>query len=743
MSKKQKNNLIRIIVAAVLVAALHFLHYVPQFAELGRPVMLVLYLVPYLVVGHDILRKAYKGIVNRQPLDENLLMAIATLGALALAVTRTGDFDEAVAVMLFYQVGELFQSYAVDRSRRNIGELMDIRPDYANIEGEDGIERVDPDEVEIGTVIVVQPGEKVPIDGIVEEGNASLDTSALTGESVPRTVREGDEVISGCINMNGVLRIRTTQEFDESTASKILELVENASSRKSRSENFISRFARIYTPVVVGCAVALAILPPVIRIAALGQGGDWGIWVYRALTFLVVSCPCALVISIPLSFFAGIGGASREGVLVKGSNFLEAMSKVKTVVMDKTGTLTQGVFEVVKVCPVNASAGVQVSEAAADSGASADAKAGAAEVTETLIGSPDAAELTDASSWTPAAAELLHLAAHAERHSSHPIALALRLAYEEYCMEHGAPTAEHDGCDVEILEEIAGHGIRAQVDGHEVCVGNQKMMKLAGTEDSVRASAAEAGTVIHVAVDGRYAGYIVISDVIKETAPEAIRRMKAIGVSRIVMLTGDNRATAEAVAQQLGITEVRSELLPADKVSQVEELLREMGGTAVAEAQTEPVTPVEAEATSSPTETTTSNQTETPAADEKDNALKADDPRRARLAFVGDGINDAPVLSRADIGIAMGALGSDAAIEAADVVLMDDDPRKIPKAIRISRKCMRIVKENIWFAIGVKVLCLILCALGIVGMWAAIFADVGVMVLAVLNAMRTLFVKNL
>ena len=768
MSKKQKNNLIRIIVAAVLVAALHFLHYVPQFAELGRPVMLVLYLVPYLVVGHDILRKAYKGIVNRQPLDENLLMAIATLGALALALTKTGDFTEAVAVMLFYQIGELFQSYAVGRSRRNIGELMDIRPDYANIEGEDGIERVDPDEVEIGTVIVVQPGEKVPIDGIVEEGNASLDTSALTGESVPRTVREGDEVISGCINMNGVLRIRTTQEFDESTASKILELVENASSRKSRSENFISRFARIYTPVVVGYAVALAILPPVIRIAALGLGGDWGIWVYRALTFLVVSCPCALVISIPLSFFAGIGGASREGVLVKGSNFLEAMSKVKTVVMDKTGTLTQGVFEVVKVCPAEAGTSVQVSEATADSGASADAKAGATELNDTSVGSPAAAELTDASAWTPAAAELLHLAAHAERHSSHPIALALRLAYEEYCMEHGAPTAEHDGCDVEILEEIAGHGIRAQVDGHEVSVGNQKMMKLAiagdagaapanapaegtapagtadttssaeanGADEAASASAAEAGTVIHVAVDGRYAGYIVISDVIKESAPEAIRRMKAIGVSRIVMLTGDNRATAEAVAQQLGITEVRSELLPADKVSQVEELLREMGGAATATDQAEA-------AAASPTETTTSNQTETPAADEKDNALKADDPRRARLAFVGDGINDAPVLSRADIGIAMGALGSDAAIEAADVVLMDDDPRKIPKAIRISRKCMRIVKENIWFAIGVKVLCLILCALGIVGMWAAIFADVGVMVLAVLNAMRTLFVKKL
>ena len=668
MNKKQKNNLIRIIIAAVLLIALHFI-------QLDRQVMLVLYLVPYLVVGYDILRKAGKGIVNRQPLDENLLMAIATIGALVLAVYRTGDYTEAVAVMLFYQVGELFQSYAVGRSRRNIGELMDIRPDYANIEGPDGIEQVDPDEVEVGTVILVQPGEKIPIDGIIEEGSASLDTSALTGESVPRSVHEGDEVISGCIDTNGVLRIRTTREFDESTASKILDMVENASSRKSRSENFISRFARVYTPVVVGCAVLLAVVPPLIQML-MGLGAGWSIWIYRALTFLVVSCPCALVISIPLSFFAGIGGASREGILIKGSNYLEALSKVKTVVMDKTGTLTKGVFQVVRVVPA-ATAG--------DAGEAAG------------IGFEDTTDgIGDTAAGMAAKAQLLHLAAAAERHSSHPIAQALRTASEQ------ADQAMAVGGDalVEEVEEIAGHGIRARVNGKLVCVGNAKMMRLAGVGAGSTATE-DAGTVVHVAVDGVYAGRIVIADVIKENSAAAIARMKAAGVTRTVMLTGDGKAAAELVGSKLGITDIRSELLPADKVSAVEELLQDLG------------------------------------------AAGKEDPRRGRLAFVGDGINDAPVLSRADIGIAMGALGSDAAIEAADVVLMDDDPLKISKAIRISRKCMRIVHENIWFAIGVKVLCLILCALGIVGMWAAIFADVGVMVLAVLNAIRTLFVRKL
>ena len=640
MNKKQKNNLIRIIVAAVLLIVLHFIH-------LDRLVMFVLYLVPYLIIGYDILKKAGKGIVNHQPLDENLLMAIATIGAIVLAVYKTGDFTEAVAVMLFYQVGELFQSYAVGKSRQNIGELMDIRPDYANIEEDGEITQVDPEEVEIGTVIVVQPGEKIPIDGIVEEGKASLDTSALTGESVPRAVKEGDEVISGCINTNGVLRIRTTHEFDESTASKILDLVENASSRKSRSENFISRFARVYTPVVVISAVALAIIPPIISMAVLGMNGVWGDWIYRALTFLVISCPCALVISIPLSFFAGIGGASREGILVKGSNFLEALAKVKTVVMDKTGTLTKGVFKVTGIYP------------AEDSDFSED--------------------------------EILHLAAHAERYSSHPIAQALREAFGK----------ESDGCSVEDVEEIAGHGIRAKVDGRTVCIGNRKMVALACTEEKAGTLIVPetAGSVIHVTVDGKYEGYIIISDVLKDTSAEAIRRMKEAGVARQVMLTGDGPVAAEAVGKSLGITEIYSELLPADKVTKVEELL-------------EP-DPVKGKAKSS------------------------------YLAFVGDGINDAPVLSRADIGIAMGALGSDAAIEAADVVLMDDDPLKIAKAIRISRKCMRIVHENIWFAIGIKVLCLLLCAIGLVGMWAAIFADVGVMMIAVLNAIRTLFVKNL
>ena len=624
-NSKQKNNLIRIIIAAVLLVCLHFVH-------LNNGIMFLCYMVPYIIIAYDILRKAWKGILNRQPLDENLLMAIATIGAIALALYKTGDYTEAVAVMLFYQVGELFQSYAVGRSRRNIGELMDIRPDYANIETEGGVEQVDPDDVEIGTQIMVQPGEKIPIDGIVIEGSASLDTRALTGESVPRSVREGDEVLSGCINTNGVLRIKTTHEFDESTASKILDLVENASSRKSRSENFISRFARVYTPIVVISAVALALIPPVIRMAAMGLAPEWGIWIYRALTFLVISCPCALVISIPLSFFAGLGGASREGILVKGSNYLEELSKIKTLVMDKTGTLTKGVFQVTGIYP-------------ADSG-EFDEK------------------------------EILHMAAHAERYSSHPIAQAIRDAFGD----------ESDGCSVDDVEEIAGHGIRATVDGRLVCIGNRKMIDLAGAvidEDA----AVEAGTVIYIAADGKYAGRIVISDVIKESAPDAMRELKAAGVSRLVMLTGDNRASADTVASELGIDEVYSDLLPADKVSKVEELLDE----------------------------------------------------KARLAFVGDGINDAPVLSRADIGIAMGALGSDAAIEAADVVLMDDDPLKIAKAMRLSRKCMRIVRENIWFAIGIKVLCLLLCAIGAVGMWAAIFADVGVMVLAVLNAIRTLF----
>ncbi|MDO4870221.1 MAG: heavy metal translocating P-type ATPase [Bacillota bacterium] len=632
-NKKQKNNLIRIIIAAALLVCLHFVH-------LHNGIMFLCYMVPYLIVGYDILKKAWKGMINRQPLDENLLMAIATVGAIALALYKTGDFTEAVAVMLFYQVGELFQSYAVGRSRRNIGELMDIRPDYANIETDDGIEKVDPDEVEIGTIIVVQPGEKVPIDGVVCEGKASLDTSALTGESVPRSVREGDEVISGCINTNGVLRIRTTREFDESTASKILDLVENASSRKSRSENFISRFARVYTPIVVISAVLLAIAPPLIRMTLLATAPEWGQWIYRALTFLVISCPCALVISIPLSFFAGIGGASREGILVKGSNYLEGLSKIKTVVMDKTGTLTKGVFRVTRVFPADVN---RFDEA-----------------------------------------EILHMAAHAERHSSHPIAQALREAFEN----------ETDGCQVDNVEEIAGHGIRAQVDGRTVCVGNRRMMDAVGAKAPEPAESLPetdmSGTVIYVAIDGQYAGCIVISDIIKETSPEAVRKMREAGVSRLVMLTGDNQAAAGAVAAELGIQEVCSELLPADKVSKVEELIDGKG----------------------------------------------------RVAFVGDGINDAPVLSRADIGIAMGALGSDAAIEAADVVLMDDDPLKIAKAIRLSRKCMRIVHENIWFAIGIKVLCLILCAIGAVGMWAAIFADVGVMVLAVLNAMRTLLVRN-
>ncbi|MCJ7855068.1 cadmium-translocating P-type ATPase [Lachnospiraceae bacterium NSJ-143] len=628
MNRKQKRNLIRIIVSAVLMIALK---YVP----VSGGARFLLYLVPYIIIGYDILIKAFKGIKNRQAFDESLLMAIATLGAIALAVYEDGDYTEAIAVMLFYQVGEWFQSYAVGRSRRNISELMDIRPDYANVEKEDGqLEQVDPDEVEIGTVIVVQPGEKVPIDGIVTEGYTSLNTSALTGESLPREVKPGDEVISGCININGILKLKTTKEFGESTVSKILDLVENASSRKSKSEDFISKFARIYTPAVVVSAIALAVVPPLIQMFA-GAGPAWGTWIYRALTFLVISCPCALVISIPLSFFAGIGGASKEGVLVKGSNYLETLSQTKTVVFDKTGTLTKGVFQVTAVHP----------------------------------------EKIDENS-------LLHLTAHVERYSTHPIANSLRAAYPN----------EADDCSVESVEEIAGHGIRATVNGDVVCAGNSKMMDSIGAQwhpcDHV-------GTIIHVAINGEYVGHIVISDVEKPNSKEAITQLRKAGVTNIVMLTGDAKNVADKVAESLGLDTVYSELLPADKVTKVEEL--------IANKKSE----------------------------------------KERLAFVGDGINDAPVLSRADIGIAMGAIGSDAAIEAADVVLMDDDPLKISKAIKISRKCLGIVHQNIWFAIGVKLICLVLGAVGIANMWLAIFADVGVMIIAILNAIRALFVKNL
>ncbi|MFR8829386.1 MAG: heavy metal translocating P-type ATPase [Dialister invisus] len=592
-----------------------------------------LYLVPYLIIGYDILWKAFKGVKNRQPFDESLLMAIATLGAIILAVYEDGDYTEAIGVMLFYQIGEWFQSYAVGKSRRNISELMDIRPDYANVERENGqLEAVDPDEVEVGTIIVVKPGEKIPIDGEVVEGSSTLNTSALTGESLPREVESGDEVISGCININGLLKIRTTKEFGESTVSKILDLVENASSRKSKAEDFISKFARIYTPAVVAAAIALALVPPFVRMGFMGVPADWDVWIYRALTFLVISCPCALVISIPLSFFAGIGGASKAGVLVKGSNYLETLSKVKTVVFDKTGTLTKGVFQVTAAHPQ------EMSEK-----------------------------------------ELLHLAAHVERYSTHPIAASLRAAYPN----------ESDSCRVEAAEEIAGEGIRAHVNGNVVCVGNSKMMEAVGAEwyDCHRHAA---GTVIHVSINGKYAGHVIISDVVKETSKAAIAALKSVGVARTVMLTGDAKEVADAVAKELGIDQVRSELLPADKVQNVEELLLENKGN-------------------------------------------------GNLAFVGDGINDAPVLTRADIGIAMGAMGSDAAIEAADVVLMDDDPMKISQAIRISRKCLAIVNQNTWFSIGIKLVVLLLGAVGIANMWFAIFADVGVMILAVLNAMRALF----
>lgn len=627
MNKKQKKMLIRILIAAVLMVVLHF---VPASGILR----FVLYMIPYAIIGYDILIKAGKGVKNRQPFDENFLMAVATVGAIVLGLTQSGDYTEAIGVMLFYQVGEWFQSYAVGKSRRNISQLMDIRPDYANIEQDGALEQVDPDEVEVGTIIVVQPGEKVPIDGVIVEGSSTLDTSALTGESLPRETAPGDEIISGCINLSGVLKIRTTREFGESTVSKILDLVENASSRKSRSEAFISRFARVYTPAVCYSALALLILPPLVRMFLLDLPADWGDWLYRALTFLVISCPCALVISIPLSFFAGIGGASNAGVLIKGSNYLETLSQVKAIVFDKTGTLTQGVFEV---------SGIHHNK------------------------------LEDE--------KLLELAALAESASSHPISRSLQRAY-------GKPV---DRSRVSDIQEISGNGVIANVDGVEVAAGNDKLMKRLGI-DFIPCH--HVGTIIHMAVNGAYAGHIVISDVIKPHSKQAIRDLHRAGIQKTIMLTGDIDPVARQVAEELGIDEVYSELLPADKVEKVESLLQNK-------------------------------------------------PSGGKLAFVGDGINDAPVLSRADIGIAMGAMGSDAAIEAADVVLMDDDPLKIVKAVKISRKCLRIVYQNIVFAIGIKLICLVLGALGLANMWLAIFADVGVMILAVLNAIRALFVKNL
>ena len=630
MTKKQKKMLIRIIIAAVMMIILHFL---PQFVQIGNIPLFLLWLVPYGIIGYDILKKAWKGILNRQVFDENFLMAVATLGALAIGLLKTGDYDEAVAVMLFYQIGELFQSYAVGKSRRNISELMDIRPDYANIEQDGQLVRVDPDEVEIGSVIVVNPGEKIPIDGVVESGESSLNTSALTGESVPRDVNPGDEVVSGCINMSGVLHIRTTKIFGESTVSKVLDLVENASSRKSRSENFIARFARYYTPVVVIGAAVLAALPPLVRLI-LGQAPDWGEWIYRALTFLVISCPCALVISIPLSFFAGIGGAGKAGVLIKGSNYLEALAKTGTVVFDKTGTLTMGVFDVVDI---------------------------------------HHSELDRET--------MLEYAALAESASSHPIAVSIRKAWGK----------KLDLTRVGKVEEIGGNGVVVEIDGKQVAAGSSRLMRHLGIEPIECRSA---GTIVHMAIGGEYAGHIVISDVVKPDAAEAIASLKHAGVRSTVMLTGDGPSAAAQVAEALGIDRVHSDLLPGDKVEKVEELLSEK---------------------------------------------KAGET----LAFVGDGINDAPVLSRADLGIAMGAMGSDAAIEAADVVLMDDNPLKVSKAIRIARKCMTIVRENIVFALGVKLICLVLGALGVANMWLAVFADVGVMILAVLNAIRALFVRNL
>ncbi len=641
MTRKQKIMLIRIFVSTLMLLALQSLPVEAfdrvdefLFPTAGRWLRLVCYMINYLIIGYDILKKAIRGIVNGQVFDENFLMAVATVGALALAVYENGEYLEAIAVMLFYQIGEWFQSYAVGKSRRNISDLMDIRPDYANIEQNGKLERVDPDEVEIGSVIVVQPGEKVPIDGIVLEGTSSLNTSALTGESLPRDVSAGDEIISGCINMTGVLKIQTTKEFGESTVSKILDLVENASSRKSKSEDFISKFARIYTPAVCISALALAILPPLVRILAMGVSADWEIWIYRALTFLVISCPCALVISIPLSFFAGIGGASNAGVLVKGSNYLETLSQTKIVVFDKTGTLTQGVFEV---------NGIHHNEMENE--------------------------------------KLIEYAALVESSSSHPISKSLQRAYGK----------ELDRSRVKDIEEISGNGVTAKVDGIEIAAGNDKLMRRLGIP---YIDCHSVGTIIHMAIDGEYAGHIVISDVVKPTSKQAVAELKKAGIKSTVMLTGDAKKVADQVGAELGVNKIYSELLPADKVQKVEELLSE----------------------------------------------KHD---REKLAFVGDGINDAPVLRRADIGIAMGAMGSDAAIEAADVVLMDDDPMKISKAIKISRKCLSIVYQNIVFAIGVKLVCLVLGALGIANMWLAIFADVGVMILAVLNAIRALFVKNL
>ena len=633
MNKKQKKNLIRILVATAFVIGL-------KFIPVTGILRFILYMIPYFVIGYDILLKAFKGIKNKQPFDECLLMSVATIGAIALAVyseirgVGDNDYTEAVAVMLFYQIGEWFQSYAVGKSRKNISDLMDICPDYANVPAENGqLEQVDPDEVEVGTIIVVQPGEKVPIDGIVEEGHSSLNTAALTGESLPRDVEVGDEVISGCINLNGLLKIRTTKEFGDSTASKVLELIEDASSRKSKSENFIAQFARVYTPIVVYAAIALAILPP-LGLLLFGNAPMWGTWIYRSLTFLVVSCPCAIVISIPLSFFAGIGGASRQGVLVKGSNYLEVLSNTKMVVFDKTGTLTKGTFDVSAIH----------------------------------------SEVIDED-------ELLHLVAHVERYSNHPIAESIKAAYKK----------EADDCAVENIEEIAGHGIKAVVNGKSVAVGNGKLMNSLGVEWQ---ECELTGTVLHVAIDGKYAGHIVISDTPKPHSKAAIRAIKKAGVRETVMLTGDVKKVADVVGAELGLDRICSDLLPQDKVAKVEELLQNK-----------------------------KNENEV-------------------LAFVGDGINDAPVLARADIGIAMGAMGSDAAVEAADIVLMDDDPLKIASAIRISRTCLSIVKQNIWFAIAIKVACLVLSAFGIANMWFAIFADVGVMVLCVLNAIRCMFVKG-
>lgn len=631
MSRKQKNMLVRIIVTAVLFAGLFvFEKFVPITSRILR---LAVYMVPYLVISYDILKKAFKGIIKGQVFDENFLMAVASVGAVAIAVYENGSYNEAVAVMLFYQIGELFQSYAVGKSRRSISELMDIRPDYANIEVDGKIEQVDPDEVEVGSIIVVSAGEKIPIDGVIVEGSTTLDTSSLTGESVPRNAKENDEVISGCINLTGTVRIRTTKPFGESTVSKILDLVENSSSKKSKSEQFISKFARIYTPAVCGGALALALIPPVVSLI-IGKEAMWLTWIYRALTFLVISCPCALVISIPLSFFAGIGGASKEGVLVKGSNYLETLSKTKIVVFDKTGTMTKGKFEVTEIAPI---------------GIDRD--------------------------------ELIRLTAYAESYSSHPISRSIKDAYGK----------EIDASKISDVNEISGNGVLAVVDGKKVAAGNSKLMDKLGVEYT---DCSKVGTVVYVAVDGKYCGYILISDALKPTSVSAVMAMKDCGVRKTVMLTGDSKKVADAVAKELGADEVYSELLPADKVSQVERLLADKG-------------------------------------------------EKEKLAFVGDGINDAPVLSRADIGIAMGALGSDAAIEAADIVLMDDDPMKISKAIKISSKGLRIVNENIYFALGVKALCLILGAVGIANMWVAIFADVGVMVIAVLNAIRALSVKKL